>query len=182
MSGKPRSISRRPSRSIPVTILALALIVLGGLGVWLLGALLFTKSWPGQLAGTVNGLGGTAFASQPMMAASILLALVGVVLVITALWPGSVSRASVLGGDIPGETAVTHRDLAKRIRLRTESVDGVHSVSVKVRPRRVDAIVRTVVDDVAPVQESAQLAVEQALAELRPAMALRTRVRVRRTN
>ena len=42
-----QNLIRRPSRSLPVIILALLLLIVGGLGIWALGNRLLNGAWPG---------------------------------------------------------------------------------------------------------------------------------------
>ena len=182
MSARPRrgTLIRRPPRAIPVGLLAVALVVLGGLGIWLLGSYLINDTWPLAASSTVASVAETGLDSTAMRVVAVVLALVGLALLVSALVPGRPSRVRVLDDDIPGETAISHRDLARRIERRTENVDGVHSTRVSVRPRRIDVAVKTVVDDPAPVTQGAKDAVDHALCELRPADPLRPRVRTDR--
>ena len=41
-----QNLIRRPSRSLPVIILALLLLIVGGLGIWALGNRLLNGAWP----------------------------------------------------------------------------------------------------------------------------------------
>ncbi|MET3861722.1 hypothetical protein ABIE38_002658 [Dietzia sp. 2505] len=171
---------RRPARAVPVGLLAVGLLALGGLGTWLLVTYLVDGTWPSAASGTVETIAGTGMESTTMRIAAAVVAAVGLALLLPALVPGRPSRVLVLGDDVPGETAISRRDLARRLQRRTENVDGVHSASVAVRGRRVDVAVETVVDDPAPVTRGATAAVEQALAELRPTGPSRPRVRTHR--
>ncbi|OYN96938.1 DUF6286 domain-containing protein [Enemella evansiae] len=180
MSATPRRLSRRPARVIPVTILAVVLVAIGALGAWILGTLLVTGTWPAQAVGPINSTAGTRLDSPAAITAAGVLAVLGLIMVLAAIIPGKRSKVDILGGDVPGETVISDRDLARRIRLRTEQIDGVHSTQAHVSPRRAEVTVRTVVDDVAPVREATRAAAEQAVAELRPTAPMRTQVRVQR--
>ncbi|MDX2358524.1 DUF6286 domain-containing protein [Dietzia sp. PP-33] len=182
MSARTRGsgLIRRPPRAIPAGLLAVALLALGGLGIWLLGSYLINDTWPSAASSTVASVAGTGLDSTAMRVTAVVLALVGLVLLLAAFVPGRPSRVRILEDDIPGETAISQRDLARRIQRRTENVDGVHSTRVSVRPRRIDVAVETVVDDTAPVTRGATAAVDHALSELRPAGPSRPRVRTHR--
>lgn len=180
MSARTRGLVRRPPRTIPAGLLALALLALGGVGIWLLGTYLVDDTWPPAASGSVGSVADTTLDSLAMQVAAVALAVVGLVLILCALVPGRPARVQILVDDIPGETALSRRDLARRIQRRAENVDGVHSARVSVGRRRVDVAVETVVDDTAPVTSGASLAVDQALAELRPATPTRPRVRTHR--
>ena len=182
MSTRPRrsTLIRRPPRAIPVGLLAVALVVLGGLGIWLLGSYLINDTWPLAASSTVASVAETGLDSTAMRVVAVVLALVGLALLVSALVPGRPSRVRVLDDDIPGETAISRRDLARSIARRTETVDGVHSASATIRRRRIDVSVWTVVDDPSPVSRAASTAADRALAELRPTGPLRARVRTHR--
>lgn len=177
---KPAGLVRRPSRAIPAGLLALALLIIGGAAAWLLGTYLFTSAWPATTQGVVESISQTSLDAVAVKIAAVVVAVVGLALLVAALVPGRSARILVLDDAIPGETALSRRDLARRIERRAEHVDGVHSVRAEVGRRRIDVEVQTVVDDTAPVQRSAAAAVERAVAELRPAGGLRPRVRVHR--
>lgn len=171
------ALIRRPPRAIPAALLAVALLALGGVGIWLLGTYLAEGTWPSASAQAVAAVAAAGVDSLAMRTAGIVLALVGLALLVAAFVPGRPSRLPILGDDIPGQTAVPHRDLARRIARRAETVDGVHSATARIGTRRIDVVARTVVDDVAPVERGVREAVERAVVELRPADPLRPRVR-----
>lgn len=182
MSAKPKlgGLVRHPARAIPVGLLAVALLAVGIPAVWLLGTLLLEGAWPQAADGALRTVGDTSLDSLPARIAAVVLAVLGLALLLCALVPGRPARVRVLDDTIPGETALSRRDLARRVQRRAEHVDGVHSVRAEVGRRRIDVVVQTVVDHTEPVRHSAQEAVERAVAELRPDGARRARVRVHR--
>ncbi|AVZ40242.1 MULTISPECIES: DUF6286 domain-containing protein [unclassified Dietzia] len=179
---RPRrsGLIRRPPRAVPVVLLAAALLIVGGLGTWVLVTYLVDDTWPAAASATVETISGTGLGSTETRIAAVVLAVAGCALMLSAIVPGRPSRVLVLGDDVPGETAISRRDVARRIQRRTENVDGVRGASVAVGRRRVDVAVETVVDDTAPVTRGATAAVEEALAELRPLGPTRHRVRTHR--
>ncbi|MFN3600836.1 MAG: DUF6286 domain-containing protein [Dietzia sp.] len=172
----------RPTRTIPASLLAVTLLVLGGLGVWLLGTYLVNGTWPGPASSTISGVSETSLGDPVMQAVAVVTAVVGLAMILAAIVPGRPSRVPILADDIPGETALSRRDLARRIQRRAENVDGVHSARVAAGPRAIDVRVDTVVDDTAPVSRAATAAVDDAVRELRPADSPRSRVRIHRRN
>ena len=58
-----QNLIRRPSRSLPVIILALLLLIVGGLGIWALGNRLLNGVWPDGTSSAVSGLGSTIILS-----------------------------------------------------------------------------------------------------------------------
>ncbi len=174
----PRKLVRRPSRMVPASLLAVVLLVGGGLGVWLLGAYFLHGSVPSEASDAVTTIADTRLDSTVAQVVAVALAFLGLMMVLTALVPGRPSRTRVLDGDVAGETAISRRDLARRIRRRAEHVDGVHSVRVEVGRRRTEVSVHTVVDDTGPVLRAARATVEQAVNELRPTRSVPPRVRI----
>lgn len=176
----PRRLDRHPTRSVPVGLLGLIVLVAGLLAAWLLGTLLIDGAWPTWAQSRVQTISDLRLDSTPVLVTACVLAVLGLLLLLAALLPGRASRTRVLEDEIPGQTAVSHRDLARRVTLRVERVDGVHSARADASGRRLDVLVRTVVDDSESVLRAARTAVEESVDELRPATAFRTRVRIRR--
>lgn len=171
---------RRPSRAVPVALVGLGLMVLGSLGLWLLGTYVAEGRWPVAAANSVDSLAWTNLESLVAQAVAGVLAVLGLALLLAAAWPGRPSRLVVLEDDIPGETAMSRRDLARYLESAAGRVDGAHSAAVSPGRRRIDVEVVTVVDDPAPVIAAATYAVDGAVEELRPTGASTTRVRARR--
>lgn len=180
MSSTPPRLVRRPARSVPAALLGVLLLAGGLLGVWLLGSLLLDGAWPASAQSALADIGGRRLDSAPVLVAAGVLAALGLALLLAAVIPGRPSRRLVLRGEVPGATAVPHRDLGRRITRRVETVDGVHSARTTLTGRRLDVVARTVVDDSESVLRAARAAAEQAADELRPETPLRTRVRVQR--
>lgn len=171
---------RRPARAVPTGLVGVILLVFGGLGLWLLGTYLIEGRWPVAAANSVDALAWTTLESIAAQAAAGAMVVLGLVLVVFAAWPGRPSRLLIMDDEIPGETALSRRDLARHLQSAAENVDGVHSVRVAPKRRRIDVDVITVVDDPAPVVDAASAAVDRAMHELRPSAPTATRVRARR--
>ena len=173
---------RRPSRSTPSVILALLLLTAGGLGAWLTGHRIVTGTWPDRTVTTLDTIGSTALDSAAVITAAGIAAVCGLAMILAALWPGLPERVEFLPDTVPGQTAVTRRDLAGLVRTQVEQVDGVHSVAVTARRSRVDVVVLSVLDDLAPVREAARKKADEALDALKPVGITRSRVRIRHTS
>lgn len=180
MTSAPRRLDRRPSRSVPATLLALVLLVLGVLGLWTLGSLLFDGAWPAWAASPVDAVSGLRLDSSPMATAAAALVVAGVLLLLSAALPGRTARRLVLTDDVPGATAVSHRDLSRHVRRRVERSDGVQSSRVRVSRRRVDVDALSPLDDPDPVRLRVEEASREAVDALHPIPAPRVRVRMRR--
>ncbi|WP_038371957.1 DUF6286 domain-containing protein [Brachybacterium phenoliresistens] len=182
MSTSPRPLVARPTRTVPATLLALALLTAGGLALWALGALLLTGSWPAPLQEPMARLGALRLADRALLAAAAGCAVLGIVLLVAALRPGRPRTRAVLGDAVPGTTALPHRDLERRLRARLEQVDGVRSARAAAGPRTVRITVSTVLEDTAPVLAAARRAAHGTIAEIRPVHDPRVLVRARRTS
>ena len=174
----PRRLVRHPARAIPAVLVSIALLVGGALGVWLLGAYFLHGTVPTEASGAITAISGTRLDSIAAKVVAVALAVLGLLMILSALVPGRPSRTQILAGDVPGDTAISRRDLARRIRRRAEQVDGVHSARVEIKRRRTEVVVRTVVDDTEPVLHAARAAVEEAVEDLHPARSAPPRVRI----
>ena len=131
MRAPVQKLIRRPSRSIPSIILALLLLTAGGLGAWLLGHRIVSGTWPDRAVTTLDAVGSTTLGSVAVLVTAGIVAVCGLVMILSALWPGLPERIEILPDAVPGQTAVTRRDLAGLVRTQVEQVDGVHSATVK---------------------------------------------------
>ena len=181
MRAPVQKLIRRPSRSVPSIILALLLLAAGGLGVWLLGHRIVSGTWPDRAVTTLDAIGSATLGSVAVLIIAGIVAVCGLVMILMALWPGVPERVEILPDAVPGQTAVTRRDLAGLVRTQVEQVDGVHSVAVTIRRSRVDVLVLSVLDNLAPVQDAARQQTNEALALLAPVGISRSRVRVQQT-
>ena len=150
---KSSSLRRRPSRSIPAGIVAALLAVAGVAVLWATVERLATGSWPGWVVG-VHRWGATqTFGSVVVIVVSSAVALLGVLLLITALRPGmpnayNVDPGAGVSGGRPDsaqstEFVMTRRAVARLATAHADLVDGVNSVSATVTSRRVTLSVNT---------------------------------------
>ena len=182
MRAPVQTLIRRPSRILPSVILALLLITTGSLGVWLLGHRIMSGTWPDRAATTLDAVGSATLGSAAVLITAGIVAVCGLVMIFMALWPGVPEHVEILPDAVPGQTAVTRRDLSGLVRTQVEQVDGVHSATVRVRRSRVDVVVLSVLDDLAPVREAARKKADEALHALKPVGITRSRVRIRHTS
>lgn len=182
MSNNPRSLTRRPSRSLPATALAIVLLALGALGAWLTLTLLTTGQWPAQATRSIESIGSTPMGSTAVLATACVLAVLGLVTVLLALWPGDPRHLAVLGDEVPGQTVISRRDLSTLIQRRVEQVDGVQSARVRTTRSRAVVRVDTLLRDNAQVRQDAHAAALSALDQINPDRPMRIRVHMRRTD
>lgn len=179
MSTPVPKLIRRPSRSIPSILLALVLLVFGGLVVWLAVHRVVNGAWPDSMVGTLTAIGSTALGSVPAIIVAVILGVCGLAMIIGAVWPGNPDRVEIFPDDIPGQTVAKRRDLANLIQTQVEQIDGVHSVTVTTHRSRVDVIVRSVLDDLGPVREAARQKTDEVLKMLAPVGIARSRVQIK---
>ena len=182
MRAPVQKLIRRPSRSIPSIILALLLLTAGGLGAWLAGHRIVTGTWPDRTVTTLDAIGSATLGSVAVLIVAGIVAVCGLVMILMALWPGVPERVALLPDTVPGQTAVRRRDLASLVRTQVEQIGGVHSATVTTRRSRVDVVVLSVLDDLAPVREAARKKADEALHALKPVGITRSRVRIRHTS
>lgn len=149
---KSSSLRRRPSRTVPAAIVAALLAVGGVAGGWATVERLATGAWPGWV-GWVHRWGATeTFGSVVVIAFSTAVALIGLLLLVTALRPGMPNAYDIDpgtgSGGSPGssqstEFVMTRRAVAKLATAHADLVDGVDSVSATVTSRRVALSVTT---------------------------------------
>ncbi|WP_313823522.1 DUF6286 domain-containing protein [Citricoccus sp.] len=182
MSVVSNRLTRRPPRSVPLILLAVLAVVVGGAGTWLLGAYLLDGAWPAGTAGAMDSIGTTRFDAVPLQMVAAGVGLVGLILLVSAIVPGDPARRAILGDTTPGQTAVSRRDLSRRVQRSVEHVDGVQAARVSLHRNRLDVLVRTPIEDTETVLRRARAAVDEAVAELSPVRDLRPKIRLVRTD
>jgi hypothetical protein len=128
-----RSIQRRPSRSVPALIVALVLLTLAVAAVWA-GVTALTGGSTAVIEG-VTGAAGTPWSSQAAYIPSIAVALIGVVLILTAVLPGRYN-AHLVNHEGVTEAALTRRGLKTYLEDQAMGIDGVDSARASVKGRQ----------------------------------------------
>ena len=172
----------RPSRSVPATILALILLVAGGLGEWLTGYRLITGSWPHRMVNTLDAVGAASLSSIAMLVAAGIAAAFGIFLVIAALWPGRREHVEILPDAIPGQTAASRRDLAALVKTRVMQIGTIRSATVMTRRSTIDVVVYSDIDDLETVREAASRKTDEALETFQPVGITHGRIRTKRVS
>jgi len=170
----------RPSRSVPATILALLLLIAGGLGAWLTGYRLITGSWPHRTVTTLDAVGTVSFSSIAALIAAGIAAVCGLLMLVAALWPGRPKHVAFLPDDIPGQTALHRSDLAILVKRHVEQLATIRSASATVHRSQVDVVVFSDADDLDAVREAASKKADEALEVFNPEGITRSRVRAKR--
>ena len=172
----------RPTRSTSATVLALLLLIVGGLGTWLTGYRLLTGTWPQRTVTTLNAVGTAPLGSIAVLVTAGIAAAIGLFLLIAALWPGRPKHVAFLPDDIPGQTALHRSDLAILVKRHVEQLATVRSASATVRRSRVDVVVFSDADDLDAVREAASKKADEALEVFNPEGITRSRVRAKRVS
>lgn len=146
---KSSSLRRRPSRTVPAAVVAALLTAAGVAGVWAAVERLATGRWPGWVGGTHLWAATQTFGSAVVVVLSLAVAIVGLLLLVTAVRPGMPNAYEITAGGEDQETAestefvMTRRAVAKLATAQADLIDGVDSVSATVTARRVSLSVQT---------------------------------------
>jgi hypothetical protein len=147
MSTTSPQLRRRPSRTVPASIVAVLLLAIGVLAVVAGVARLANGSWPTQVTGPASAVAGLTWGSAAIIAASAVLAVLGLVLVVAALKPGARKAAPLEAGGAGvasnREFVISTRAIAKLAVARADGVDGVDKVSASASDKRVHVDVTT---------------------------------------
>lgn len=160
-----RSFCHRPWRTVPALILGVALVLAGATALWLLGARALDGRWPAQATGSVDAAGAVDLADPAVLAVGIGLAVLGLLALLAGIVPGAPGQSLLRDGvdAVPGETVLSHRDLARRLRATLSRLDGVSGARVQVSGRRIRASVTTPVDDRTSVDAHARATAQAAV-------------------
>ena len=151
------SLRPRPSRAVPATICGLVLLALGVALVWAGIARLAQGEWPPFFTAVSDWLESLSWNSTGSWIAGIILAVVGVVLLLSVLIPGRFHSLPLhldTAAEVTGESrAVMSRRAAARLAAATcEHIDGVSSASATASDREVRVSVNTALRDTADLQ------------------------------
>lgn len=143
------SLRRRPSRTVPATLVALLLTVAGVAATWAAVVRLSTGRWPSWVVSTNEWAAGQTWGSAVVIAISIVTALLGLVLLVTALAPGRPNAYEIEPPETEDEpvdgreVVMTRRAVAMLATAHATLVDGVSSASAVVTGHAVSLTVRT---------------------------------------
>ena len=176
------AIVYRPTRSAPATLLALLLLIVGGLGTWLTAYRFLTGAWPQRAVATLDAIGALSLSSIAVLIAAGFAAAFGLFILLAARWPGRCEHVEVLPDAIPGQTAVSRLDLASLVKTQVMQVAAIRSASVTTLPSRVDVVVYSDLDDLETVREAASQRTDEALKIFQPVGITHSRVRAKRVS
>ncbi|KQO00807.1 hypothetical protein ASF21_10840 [Arthrobacter sp. Leaf234] len=128
-----RSIRKRPSRSVPASIVALVLLAAAVTAVW--GGITALTGGNTAVTEGVTGAVSVPWSAQAAYIPSIAVALIGVALIITALIPGR-HDAHLVKHEGASEAALTGRGLRTYLEDRAMTIDGVDSARASLKGRQ----------------------------------------------
>ncbi|WP_052273995.1 DUF6286 domain-containing protein [Arthrobacter sp. L77] len=134
------SIRRRPTRSIPAIIVAIALLAIAVAAIWA-----GTTALSGGSTAAVDSIGaaaGTAWSAQAAYLPAIIIAAIGLMLIVIALIPGRYD-ALLLNHHGVAEAALTTKALRTYLEDQASVVDGVDSARTTVKGRRAEVRIGT---------------------------------------
>ena len=138
---RSRRLRRRPSRTVPATIVAVVLLALGVLTAITTISRLASGSWPTQVSGPAVAVGALTWASTALLTAAAVAVVLGLVLVVAGLKPGGYRSIALRGpvGDPVEQTdyVISNAAVARLAAGRADLVDGVDKVSASADGRRV---------------------------------------------
>lgn len=146
---KSSALRRRPSRTVPAVVAAVLVTAVGVAVVWAAVDKLASGRWPSWVGDTHRWGTTQTWGSAAVIAVSIVVALVGLLLLLTALRPGMPNAYEInvgASGETPADSTefvMTRRAVAKLATAHAHLVDGVDSVSAAVTSRRVKLAVKT---------------------------------------
>jgi hypothetical protein len=159
----------RPSRGLPATVAALALLGIGGLtAVHVVSALLGLPVKLVPYERWARWASATPWNDSRVLAVASALALIGLVLLLIAVVPGRGRMIALRTGDPDLVVGLPRRALARALRARANQVDGVRSAGARMRGWHADVSVRTDLRDTTALGDRVRGAVEDELARLAP--------------
>lgn len=168
---------RRHRRVLPATIVAL--VLLAAMVVLVVSCVQLLLGQPPLIPfGTVVPIAAALpWSSGTVMAAGAVAAALGLVLLACAWTPGAATIVPLAPTE-HSTAGATRQSLRRIVTSTARAVDGVHSASATVRPRRVGVRVRTPLRDPGELGQQVRAAIDDRLAEIALARTPRTRVRV----
>ncbi|MBA8795924.1 hypothetical protein FHX74_003565 [Friedmanniella endophytica] len=165
---RSRRLRRRPSRTVPASIVALVLLAAGVLAVLAGVFRLIDGSWAAPVRSGAKGLAGLTWGSGAFLGIVIGVGVIGLVLLLAAIIPGGYTSARLAAGGAgvaaQTEFVISQRGLARLAAATAEEIDGVERVSASAGGHRVRVAVTTATDaEARQLRDRVQQAVSQRL-------------------
>lgn len=185
-SARSRQLRRRPSRTVPATVVALVILALGVLTAIASTSRLVSGSWPATVSSAAAAVAPLAWASTAVLASGAVVALLGLVLLVAGVKLGSSRTATLTAGGVGDavggtEFVISTRSLARMAAARADQVDGVDKVSASASARRVELQVTTTSEHVDEIRRQVTEGVTERLAAtgVQPVPRVRATVRTK---
>lgn len=139
-NARSRRLRRRPSRTVPATIVAVVLLAVGALAAVVAIARLVNRTWPSPVTRAATQAASLTWGSPAVITAGAVTALLGLVLLTAGLKRGGFRSARLQpasGNGVAGDTdfVISTRALARLAAARADLVDGVDKVSASASGR-----------------------------------------------
>ncbi|MCC3265981.1 DUF6286 domain-containing protein [Arthrobacter gengyunqii] len=155
--GLPVSLRPRPSRAVPAVICGLVLLAAGVVLVWAAISRLTLGQWPPFFTAVSDWLATLNWNSPGSWTAGVVLAVIGLVLLLTVLIPGKfhalplrLNQVREVSGD--SRAVMSRRAVARLAAATCEHMDGVASASATASDKEVHVSVYTPLHDTADLQ------------------------------
>lgn len=163
-----KRLRRRPSRTVPATIVAVGLLALGVLAAIAAVGRLVTGAWPRAVTDAAGAVSDYTWATPAVIVAGGVAALLGLILVIAALTPGRYRVAELHLADADTtvrdtDYVISTRALARLAAAKADQVDGVDRVAASASGRRVHVRITTTSEQGMQIRERVLSAVTDAL-------------------
>lgn len=168
-NARSRRLRRRPSRTVPASIVAVVLLALGVLTAIAAISRLVDGSWPGQVTGPAAAVAALTWGSAAVLTAGAVLGVLGLVLLIAGIKLGRFRTAPLVAGGSGEAVAdtdfvISTRSLARLAAARADQVDGVDTVSASSSSRRVRLKVATTSEQTEQIRQQVIDGVTERLA------------------
>ncbi|RZU63260.1 DUF6286 domain-containing protein [Zhihengliuella halotolerans] len=170
------SLSRRPARVTPATIVALVIAAAGAGLVTLAVLRLSNGTWPGA-ATAIAEFGAQAWGAPLVAAGGAAAAVIGLVLLLCAVLPGRPSSRPARSAESV-EAVVTRRGIERMVEHRVGGIDGVSTCRARVRGHKVSVVARTPLRDHSDLSTAVSAASENVLRSALDGSVPRTTVRM----
>ncbi len=162
------ALRRRPARTVPAVLVAFVLLGIGVGMAWVAVLRLSAGSWLAFVRQIGSWTTQQTWGSTTLIAISIAVAVVGLLVLIAALTPGKptalrISEQLLGHAQVHTEIVMTRRSVAKLATARAEEVDGVDSISTRVRAGSVMVSVKTPSAQRAEIEQAVTHRVRAAL-------------------
>jgi Family of unknown function (DUF6286) len=171
-------MTRLPRRTLPALLTGLVLLGLSALVVVSCVQVVAGDTPLLPFDALHRAAAAVTLSDAPVLGASALLAVLGVVLLGSAVLPGTpdvLPLASHVGGAAAG---VARRDLARDLARHAGRSDGITAARASITARTVRVTARTPLRDRTGLADRVRTAVDERMAEIDPARSPRVRVRV----